>query len=388
VEFSFYLGKLGDQIVMPLVLSNVAWVPCNLELSNNRLFDLSSTRDKAIERFVEANDLLTEKGFSSNTVDLCNLTQIDVIIFYSISSDVGYLIRAVKKNPHLILINIPIEPTIVSFFHVSEVLSMMPFDRIMVWNDDLVDKGLPYVKANIGEPMIYRDSIPSTPYKDKAFLVAIYSNKLVVHENGLYEERLMAFDYFCRRPEGLDLYGMGWDDSKCPAVLASYKGRCESKIEVLKKYKFSICFENSQGDRGLITEKIFDCFAAGSVPIYYGASNIQEYIPKACFIDFRDFDNYDELYRHLVKMTGTDYQSHLDAVKLFVCTSEYYEFTSKRYAELILEQVELLTNDSRSNRSVLSFKWSLLKIVLAHPLLFLNNIKGCRRFLFDLVSVW
>jgi len=373
---------------MALDLPNVAWVPCNIELSHNRLFDLSSTRDKAIERFVEANNLLTEKGYSSNTVDLCDLAEVDVIIFYNISSDLGYLIKAIKRNPHVILINIPIEPSVISFFHEAEVLSMMPFDRIMVWNDDLVEIGGGYMKANIGEPMIYSDSIPSVSYTDKGFLVAIYSNKLVDHENALYEERLRAFDYFCSRTEGIDLYGMGWNDSNRPSVLASYKGRCDSKLDVLKNYKFSICFENSRGDRGLITEKIFDCFAAGSVPIYYGASNIDEYIPKACFIDFREFDDYDGLYQYLLRISETRYQMYLDAVKLFVRTPEYFEFTSKRYAELILNQVKFLTNDSKPDRGVLNFKWALLKIVLLHPLLFLKNFKGCRRFLFDLASVW
>ena len=40
---------------------------------------------------------------------------------------------------------------------------------------------------------------------------------------------------------------------------------------------------------GYMTEKIWDSFKAKTVPVYWGASNIEEYVPKNCFIDYRDF---------------------------------------------------------------------------------------------------
>jgi len=91
---------------------------------------------------------------------------------------------------------------------------------------------------------------------------------------------------------------------------------------VLKNYKFTLCFENTKGSRGYITEKIFDCFAAATVPIYYGAPNVGDYIPKECFIDFRNFRNYESLYTFLHEMTVIDYQSYLDAVKEFIKTEK------------------------------------------------------------------
>lgn len=385
---SFYLGKLGDQIAVALVAQNIAWVPCSPGLSQNRLFDLSTVRDKAIERFVEANELLIQNGFVCNTIDLCDLSEIDVVIFYGISADTGWLIRSVKRNPQLKLINIPIEPPIISPLHDGGILSSMPFDRILVWNDDLVEKCRRFVKANIGEPMIRDDSLPTVDFSEKRFMAAIYSNKLVRHDNGLYEERLQAFDFFSAKPEGLDLYGIGWEKSTRPSVAASYRGKCEAKKDVLKNYKFSICFENAKGYPGLITEKIFDCFAAGTVPIYYGAPNVQDHIPASCFIEFRDFYSYEELYQFLVSMPESQYQAYLDAVKDFVNTPEYYEFTSKRYAEIVLEQIQLVMNEPKSTRTVIGFKWSLFRIVFSHPVLFLRNLKQCRRFLFDLVMVW
>ncbi|WP_226896450.1 glycosyltransferase family 10 domain-containing protein [Poseidonibacter ostreae] len=58
---------------------------------------------------------------------------------------------------------------------------------------------------------------------------------------------------------------------------------------------------------GYITEKIFDSFFAGCVPVYLGADNITEHIPKECFIDKREFDTYEKLYKYLKNMSDEEY---------------------------------------------------------------------------------
>ncbi len=89
----------------------------------------------------------------------------------------------------------------------------------------------------------------------------------------------------------LDLYGMGWDkwwDSRSfwppyflnfKTLMSIYKGQCASKYEVMSRYDFSICIENMQM-KGYISEKIFDCFYAGTIPMYFGAPDISTYIPQ------------------------------------------------------------------------------------------------------------
>ncbi len=57
-------------------------------------------------------------------------------------------------------------------------------------------------------------------------------------------------------------------------------------LNVFNKYKFIICFENSYAD-GYITEKIFNCFYAKTIPIYKGSEKITNYINKDSFIDGR-----------------------------------------------------------------------------------------------------
>ena len=62
-----------------------------------------------------------------------------------------------------------------------------------------------------------------------------------------------------------------------------------SKYRVLRKYNFTLAFENAIED-DYVTEKFFQPLICGSVPIYLGAPNINEYAPgENCFINTRDF---------------------------------------------------------------------------------------------------
>jgi hypothetical protein len=65
-------------------------------------------------------------------------------------------------------------------------------------------------------------------------------------------------------------------------------------LEVLSLFKFIICFENSYTD-GYITEKIFNCFLAGTIPIYKGAPDIKTFINTESFINPRETDFLDKI---------------------------------------------------------------------------------------------
>lgn len=86
----------------------------------------------------------------------------------------------------------------------------------------------------------------------------------------------------------------------------------QEKLSFESKHKFSIAFENSSRP-GYITEKLVDSFAAATVPIYYGASDVTKYFnPKAMLIlddkkhvpelieKIKEIDNNDELYLQML----------------------------------------------------------------------------------------
>lgn len=51
-----------------------------------------------------------------------------------------------------------------------------------------------------------------------------------------------------------------------------------NKVDTLKRYKFSLAFENSN-EEDYVTEKYFQSLVAGTIPVVVGAPNIQEFAP-------------------------------------------------------------------------------------------------------------
>src|SRR6185503_6597714 len=73
-----------------------------------------------------------------------------------------------------------------------------------------------------------------------------------------------------------------------------------SKLEIISGYKFTIAFENSC-TQDYVTEKFFDPLVAGSVPIYLGAPNVEEFAPgDHCFINAADFPDPKMLAEYLL----------------------------------------------------------------------------------------
>lgn len=84
------------------------------------------------------------------------------------------------------------------------------------------------------------------------------------------------------------------------------------KIEWLRDYKFTLCYENSSYP-GYMTEKMMNAFYARSIPIYWGSTTSEvDFNPKA-FINWHDdlddnklldkikeIDNNDDLYNEMV----------------------------------------------------------------------------------------
>jgi len=119
------------------------------------------------------------------------------------------------------------------------------------------------------------------------------------------------------------------------------------------------------------------------VPIYYGAENITEYIPKECFIDFRDFANYEELYQFLKNISEKDYRRYLEAVKDYIAYDKrYYYFTSDFYVKTLIKGIENLTNLKREPKNYKKIKYQLIKLILKNPFFFLKHHK---RFVYDAV---
>lgn len=196
--------------------------------------------------------------------------------------------------------------------------------------------------------------------KNRKFLVMINVNKKVnpyrrfllftrknnlFFERDLLAERIKIIEFFSR-DESMDLYGLDWD--KLPifpywfergAIRKIYKGPVDSKHEKLSEYVFEIATENNV-TRGFVGEAIFDCFHSGTVPAYLGAPDIEDYVPKNCFVDMRDFNDYGELKKFLRSLTKEQIAAYRENGRSFLRSGRMTPFTKEYFAEFLVNIVK------------------------------------------------
>ncbi|MDI6742386.1 MAG: glycosyltransferase family 10 [Smithella sp.] len=85
-----------------------------------------------------------------------------------------------------------------------------------------------------------------------------------------------------------------------------------SKMDTISRYKFTLAFENAIA-KDYVTEKFYDPLIAGSVPIYLGAPNIEDFTPgDHCYINVVDWDSPESLARYIMAVSQDEklYQSY------------------------------------------------------------------------------
>jgi len=206
---------------------------------------------------------------------------------------------------------------------------------------------------------------------ERRFLVMINANKVPpLKTRELYTERLRAVRHFGVLGE-IDLYGIGWHgppyrlgeswvpqplrtlryhvegvidrvlSDRDPLLTASrrvYRGPAASKSETLSRYTFAICFENMVLE-GWVTEKIFDCLRAGTVPVYLGAPDIDRWVWPECFVDMRAFSGYDELREFLHGLSPREIDTYREAGREYFASEQFRPFTKEAFAEIFVEIV-------------------------------------------------
>ena len=84
------------------------------------------------------------------------------------------------------------------------------------------------------------------------------------------------------------------------------------KSQALNDYMFSVVLENAQVD-DYFTEKITDCFATGTIPIYWGTKNIGNYFNSDGIIQIpKDIEKVNDIVNSL---TPAMYYGRMDAIK-------------------------------------------------------------------------
>lgn len=134
----------------------------------------------------------------------------------------------------------------------------------------------------------YEDIRDCQPQKTKLISV-ITSNKAFTqgHLDRLkFVERLQS--YYGDR---IDVFGRGYNDFA-------------DKWDVLSPYKYHIAIENSSS-KYYWTEKLSDCYLAGTYPFYFGCKNVNEYFPEEA-LTVLDIHNPEQAIERINRVIESD----------------------------------------------------------------------------------
>lgn len=355
--------------------------PFSPRLGEDRLFDRSEgtgAGDNAFEPFAHLRDAMQSRGVEVHTADVLEATRPrdgTINVYVSLGLRQRYERLSQRSDVRL------------SGFFAFECPIVLPalygdlhrigdrFERVFSYSTETALSRFLRGPVNLTRFMLPQsfDDVHEDIWerRDRKFLAVINANKVTrIKVNELYTERLRAIEYFDRHGE-IDLYGLGWDQppvrlgTRLPravtrierrakaawesvrppsdrlrvAARRAWRGETSRKDVTLGGYTFSICFENSILE-GWITEKIFDCFYAGTVPIYWGAPDVEHWIPPTCFIDMRQFKSYEDLREFLHALSTDDIEAYRVAARNFLRSERFRPFSKRTFAELIVRIVE------------------------------------------------
>lgn len=331
----------------------IAVVPSSDEFLNNVLFQRGENNDdRNLHNFV-LKQYLYDKSFEVKTIDLYDdYSILNVVIFEKI--DFNYLKIFNFQYKQVLLILLSWEPEVVTPLSSYKSLIKLSkwFDYVLTWNDKLVDHDKFY-KINSPQNLISINSSNSySSFTSRKLLTQISSNIHSTHSSELYTLRKKLNVMLSKiLMDEFDYYGRGWE------LNSSYKGSVKNKLEILKNYKFSICFENMIGEDGYITEKIFDCFKAGVVPVYLGARNVANYIPENCFIDYQNFNNIFDFIDYIKNLDYKKWKEYILNSKRYLGSNLSKQFSIEYFISKIDFVIQLEKKENPFSINDLIYLW-------------------------------
>jgi hypothetical protein len=321
-------------------------------MRENSLFDFANPRnsDGLFTPYIVLRNRLLDLGIELNTPDL-NFGR-------NVSLEVHMDSRPLVKSGTLKYL-IAVENPLINRLN-ADVEYLKNFHRVFSWNDAALNH------PNSVKIFIAND-LSMSPFRGFAdrnlFACLISSNKVApwFGDNDLYAERINVIRWYEKNaPNSFHLYGRGWGKpshvfsrkdkffrriSRLRTQLFGYKpfpswhGEVSVKTEILSAAKFSYCYENVSDMPNYITEKIFDSFLSGCVPIYWGASNVLDHIPENCFIDRRNFKNIAEVHQYLLSISPEQYAQYQQNIAAFLTGDKGYLFGIDNFIETVASTI-------------------------------------------------
>lgn len=256
---------------------------------------------------IQKNRKLYKKRIKLYSVDLFNPEYHKIWITNRLKDK--FKIKFVKNNPDYLIYNVFGDEHLNKKYNNSIKIAIFTENRIPDLNEvdyafgqahinylDRYFKIPVFLWCNIKAIKKFRENILNNPMRTK-FCAAVISH-------GEIGQFRIKFINELNKYKKIDKGG---------GYLNNVGGPVKDKIEFLSSFKFSIAMENSEGD-GYVSEKLYDSFISGTIPIYFGDYTVDEYINPRSFIlikneknikekiEFiKEIDNNNEKYHNLLK---------------------------------------------------------------------------------------
>jgi hypothetical protein len=155
---------------------------------------------------------------------------------------------------------------------------------------------------------------------------------------------LMALDYLRAQyalpfNKQIDCWGNSWENYANIINCCKTSSRFEDKeyvVDIMKNYTFCLIIENCDA-LGYISEKIYDAFSAGCIPLYYG-NNDDNLIPYDSYIDIKKFTP-SSLVKYINRLTQVEienYKKNINSNRLNI----FEKVSITKYNDLIKSKLE------------------------------------------------
>lgn len=254
----------------------------NLKKKIIKIIDSNFVGDKCVTKYQQAKHIVWRRV----SPDYLHYNKKDIIFFTDNHIDINI------RNDNIIKIAWLLEPQAINPLIYDKIKTRENyFDIILTHNYELAQRSSKYIWYPFGGTWIKQKD--TRIYNKTKLISTIASNKLLTDGHKL---RHIVISKYAKL-YNIDTYGRAYR-------------YITDKLDCLKDYCFQIVIENSVSDT-YFTEKIIDCFATGTIPIYRGTKNITKFFNGNGIILF---DDYNELPGILESLSFDKYNSMINYV--------------------------------------------------------------------------
>lgn len=177
------------------------------------------------------------------------------------------------------------------------------FDYVLTWDVNLIDL------SSDGTIMFYPFGGSWIKQEDWAIYPKSKLCSIIVSNKTKTQGHRLRHEIVKRFGDKIDVFGLGYNP-------------IDSKLEALRDYKYSIVIENVRRDYWF-TEKLLDCFATGTIPIYWGC-DLGGFFNDFNVLYFNGIDKLPQVWEEGgQKLSGVAFKNNFREAQKYRCAEDW-----------------------------------------------------------------